>query len=1577
MGRAADLLRFRGSLAVVLLADRARDERQWELAVRLYQKALDRNPQNAPIWVQYGHALKESGELRDARKLAQAEIAYRTALSFDPGAADTYLQLGHILKLQGKTEEAQAAYLRAFALDPASPHPPEELSGLGWSEINLLELRRILGSEAPDETLPVQERSTSDVVSAPLELPLVSAEPLDTPISAIYAAEQELDVPEDVAHRVLVADYRIPMADVSAGERATVGLISDLRALGYDVTFLPNDLAPSPRYESELRAKGVTVVTRAHGYESPVDYLSQQGHSFGLFYLIRLEVAEAVLKKVREVAPGARVIFHSPDLCSLREAREAELENSEAARTRAAQTRARELEVMRQVDHVVVVSDAEVIFLQAHLLDPPISVFPALYAPIVADPAPYEGRQNLFFLGGFSHTPNIDAVQWFAEEIWPLVRPRLPGAEFHIVGAEAPTSIHELDAIPGIKVAGYVADLDPILSTMRMGVAPLRFGAGIKGKITMTMGAGIPCVCTGIAAEGMHLQNGVHTLIADTAQDFADAVVKLHTDPELWSRLSTDGKALIRREFSDTANRACFIAALNDAHALPISLFNDYCLRLAPQAVPVPAPETQVAVSIIVPVFNQWRFTRACLNSVLEVCQREGVTYEVILADDGSSDETVRAAALYPGLRVIKTPRNLGFLRNCNNAARYARGQYILLLNNDTIVLPGWLYTLCQTLDRDKGAVIVGPKLLYPNGSIQDAGAVLFSDGSAHNVGRGYYRHGLGYPRDMPIFNIERDADYISGACVLVRKSFWDEAGGFDERYQNAYCEDADLAMTARSLGGRVVYQPASEVVHFANRSYGEQAISRIVDLQRGNTELFLAKWRDLLVQDHLPVVPWYIAMGNAEHVAAAGAVDRRRVGRLNVLYFSPFASHPASHGNRATINHFARHIQEMGHSVHFVLLLMQANEFEERDLEDMRAAWDTVDIIPYANWSDPNGEPIPFDGWYEEGIGEIVRSLCAVHDVDVVFCSYVFQSKLLEFVPRYMLKVIDTHDKMGDRFDMLRANGAPLEFFSCTQADEGAYFRRADVVIARREEEARYFNQVSGRETALVIPHVEPARFVDRRFSDLNKVGIVASANQINLAQLRECLAAIDRKRQGAACSFTVHVAGEIRNMVDRLPAGEKIVFEKPWVRMLGFVPDIGAFYSGMDLILSPVTMGTGINVKTVQAMAFGTPLLTTDCGSKGIETEDPMHQHRDLDALVASLFALAEQPAQLERLARLSRERYTQFYQKGIGGFYSLFAHPKLTQEAPKGAVPVPVRRANAETGGGSPRARRIPPGVPEAYPVADYRHGLTALGEWLRYRSSVVAHQPLVIAHNLAGRSTTSSFASPIMDRYEKLENVHANHAAENFPTASLKEIEYLLPPQIDASAETGCGNSTIFFSNISMNHLVFTIDDRKLENSSVNFYDQCSLTNKRSITPIYGSTQSTLASYRHTCKYNLVLLDGAHGWPFPELEYYFFYPHIETGGFLIIDDIRIPTIGRMADVLAEDTMWELVKIIGDNTAVFRRTAAECFDPYADGWWTQIYNRRRVSPRRDIYLNSGSVADLVSDQRLDIAALGSEPK
>lgn len=223
------------------------------------------------------------------------------------------------------------------------------------------------------------------------------------------------------ARRILVADYRLPRPDRSAGERATFGLVCDLRALGFEVTFLPTDMENVSPYREALEAIGVTVITRDGGVTYGGDYIRTEGAKFGAFYFIRLDVAEALLPSARAVAPDARVIFHAPDLYFLREGRAAELVGKLGDVEAVARTKAREAAIMRVCDHVVLVSPAEIPFVSDIVPRSKISVFPALYSPVAKSPAGYGARRDIFFLGGFKHPPNIDSVKWFADTVWPLV----------------------------------------------------------------------------------------------------------------------------------------------------------------------------------------------------------------------------------------------------------------------------------------------------------------------------------------------------------------------------------------------------------------------------------------------------------------------------------------------------------------------------------------------------------------------------------------------------------------------------------------------------------------------------------------------------------------------------------------------------------------------------------------------------------------------------------------------------------------------------------------------------------------------------------------------------------------------------------------------------------------------------------------------------------------------------------------------------------------------------------------------------------------------------------------------------
>lgn len=169
--------------------------------------------------------------------------------------------------------------------------------------------------------------------------------------------------------------------------------------------------------------------------------------------------------------------------------------------------------------------------------------------------------------------------------------------------------------------------------------------------------------------------------------------------------------------------------------------------------------------------------------------------------------------------------------------------------------------------------------------------------------------------------------------------------------------------------------------------------------------------------------------------------------------------------------------------------------------------------------------------------------------------------------------------------------------------------------------------------------------------------------------------------------------------------------------------------------------------------------------------------------------------------------------------------------------------------------------------------------------------------------------------------------------------LRQIADLFNGHIDFSIETGCGLTTLLLSQISNNHLVFSIND----GNSIEAVKKSNLLKKESVRFIEAPTQKSLPHFKFDNKIDLALLDGPHGYPFPDLEYYFIYPHIKEGGFLIIDDIQIPTINRMYKILKEDKMYDIFKIV-NTTAILKRTSCDVFDPYADGWWLQEYNRRR---------------------------------
>ncbi|MGH3799524.1 MAG: glycosyltransferase [Pseudonocardiaceae bacterium] len=252
---------------------------------------------------------------------------------------------------------------------------------------------------------------------------------------------------------------------------------------------------------------------------------------------------------------------------------------------------------------------------------------------------------------------------------------------------------------------------------------------------------------------------------------------------------------------------------------------------------------TSPLLSVIVPVHGKWEYTRACLASIEQ--HRPAVPFEVLVVDDASPDRTAELVTASPGLRLVPTQRNVGFVGACNLGASHARGAYLLFLNNDTEMRPGALDALVSAADSDDRIGLVGAALVYPDGRLQESGGIIWADGSGWNYGR---------DRDAsaPEFQVRRDVDYCSAAAILVRRDLFDAVGGFDQRYAPAYYEDTDLAFAIRATGHRTIVEPRAVIVHHEGVSHGTDVGTGVKRYQEINRTLFVEKWAPALA-DHLP----------------------------------------------------------------------------------------------------------------------------------------------------------------------------------------------------------------------------------------------------------------------------------------------------------------------------------------------------------------------------------------------------------------------------------------------------------------------------------------------------------------------------------------------------------------------------------------------------------------------------------------------------------------------------------------------------------------------------------------------------
>lgn len=604
-------------------------------------------------------------------------------------------------------------------------------------------------------------------------------------------------------------------------------------------------------------------------------------------------------------------------------------------------------------------------------------------------------------------------------------------------------------------------------------------------------------------------------------------------------------------------------------------------------------------VSIIIPVYNQFDYTIRCLKSILSTCQ--DMRYEVILADDNSSDDTRRIAEKVKGITIVRNEENLRFLRNCCHAAEQARGSYLLFLNNDTEVHENWLQSLVALMERRLDCGMAGSKLLFADGRLQEAGGIVWSNGTAWNYGRGD-------DPEKSEYNYVKEVDYISGCSIMIRTELWKRIGGFDKRFAPAYCEDSDLAFAVRAQGYCVLYQPESVVTHYEGVSNGTDTNSGQKQYQVRNQEKLREKWQAELRAN---------ALEEAQNVFWARDRSQKKKCLLVVDHYVPTYDQDA--GSR-TVFEYLKLFLQMGFQVKFIP--------------------DNFNRSEYTPALQQLGIEVLYGPWYAQHWQEWVRANSAY--IDFVFLNRPHISvKYIDFLRENThAKIIyyghDLHFLRETRQYELTKEPELLDSIEKWKAIELYLMRKADMTYYPSYVEEAFIHAIDAdirvkAIPAYIYPEVKAPRYCMEERRDIMFIGGFGHTPNVDAVQwlAQEIWPRIKKQNP----SLRIHILGSH-------PPKELVQMDAPDFHICGFVSDaeLQQFYASCRISIVPLRYGAGIKGKVIEAMEFGIPVVTTSVGAEGIaEAENILAIEDDAQAFAQRVAALYHDE---EALCRMSSQ-------------------------------------------------------------------------------------------------------------------------------------------------------------------------------------------------------------------------------------------------------------------------------------------------------------------------------------------------
>ncbi len=377
----------------------------------------------------------------------------------------------------------------------------------------------------------------------------------------------------------------------------------------------------------------------------------------------------------------------------------------------------------------------------------------------------------------------------------------------------------------------------------------------------------------------------------------------------------------------------------------------------------------------------------------------------------------------------------------------------------------------------------------------------------------------------------------------------------------------------------------------------------------------------------------------------------------MNILIFSPVRLTPElDAGSRKRIYNIAKYLQNNGHKIHFVYYTDNGIDYDS--FQFMQDTWDTFTVIEQKTNIQRRTENYELDEWYEESISETVNKLVSLFYIDIVWTNYIFQSKFLEFLPEHVYKIIDTHDVFTDRYKLFEdEQDIKYTWYSYSKEDEAKGLSRADLIVAITEEEEKYFSSIVETQIT-VIGHLETEHFLDKKHTSLRKIGFIGGTTQVNIVAINSFLNAYFQESENKK-NIQIVIAGNICDSIKR---------DREDIVLLGLVDKIEEFYTQVDLVINPLTFGTGQKIKSVEALSYGLPILSTAVGFEGIESHSEYHQIETMDQMIHFINKIAEKPRILEDLADLSRNIFENYNKDLEEKITQLFTFNKITSHALK---------------------------------------------------------------------------------------------------------------------------------------------------------------------------------------------------------------------------------------------------------------------------------------------------------------------